>query len=90
MRQSRSSTVATPLVGERRGLVEGQTLEITSPLDGSVIGRVHEFTRTRSEEGQAAEAGGPTEEQVRQEMDAPRRERTALDLDVRSTNRRSQ
>jgi glyceraldehyde-3-phosphate dehydrogenase (NADP+) len=32
------------LVGERRGPVEGQTLEITSPLDGSVVGRVHEFT----------------------------------------------
>jgi glyceraldehyde-3-phosphate dehydrogenase (NADP+) len=32
------------LVGERRGPVEGQTLEIHSPVDGSVIGRVHEFT----------------------------------------------
>jgi glyceraldehyde-3-phosphate dehydrogenase (NADP+) len=32
------------LVGERRGPVEGQTLEVTSPLDGSVVGRVHEFT----------------------------------------------
>jgi glyceraldehyde-3-phosphate dehydrogenase (NADP+) len=32
------------LIGERRGPVEGQTLEITSPLDGSVIGKVHEFT----------------------------------------------
>jgi glyceraldehyde-3-phosphate dehydrogenase (NADP+) len=32
------------LVGERRGPVDGQTLEIKSPLDGSVIGRVHEFT----------------------------------------------
>jgi len=32
------------LVGERHGPVEGQTLEITSPLDGSVVGRVHEFT----------------------------------------------
>jgi len=32
------------LVGERHGPVDGQSLEITSPLDGSVIGQVHEFT----------------------------------------------
>jgi glyceraldehyde-3-phosphate dehydrogenase (NADP+) len=32
------------LVGERRQAVEGQTLDITSPLDGSVIGKIHEFS----------------------------------------------
>lgn len=32
------------LVGERRQPVEGQTLEIRSPVDGSVVGRVHEYT----------------------------------------------
>ncbi|MHA6794471.1 aldehyde dehydrogenase family protein [Pseudonocardia bannensis] len=32
------------LLGESRGPVEGQTLEVISPVDGSVVGRVHEFT----------------------------------------------
>jgi glyceraldehyde-3-phosphate dehydrogenase (NADP+) len=32
------------LLGERRAPVDGQTLEITSPVDGSVVGKVHEFT----------------------------------------------
>ena len=33
------------LLGERRPAVDGQTLEVRSPVDGSVVGRVHEFTR---------------------------------------------
>jgi glyceraldehyde-3-phosphate dehydrogenase (NADP+) len=32
------------LLGERRKAVAGQTLDIKSPVDGSVVGRVHEFT----------------------------------------------
>jgi glyceraldehyde-3-phosphate dehydrogenase (NADP+) len=31
-------------VGERQAPVEGQTLEIRSPVDGSLVGKVHEFT----------------------------------------------
>ncbi len=32
------------LLGERRNAVDGQTLDVLSPVDGSLIGRVHEFT----------------------------------------------
>jgi len=32
------------LIGERRAPIEDQTLDVRSPLDGSVVGRVHEFT----------------------------------------------
>jgi len=32
------------LLDERRGPVDGQTLDVVSPVDGSVVGRVHEFT----------------------------------------------
>ena len=32
------------LLGERRNAVDGQTLDVISPVDGSLIGRVHEFT----------------------------------------------
>jgi glyceraldehyde-3-phosphate dehydrogenase (NADP+) len=32
------------LLGERRKAVADQTLEVASPVDGSIIGRVHEFT----------------------------------------------
>src|SRR5438445_6105615 len=32
------------LLGERRPAVEGQTLNVVSPADGTVVGRVHEFT----------------------------------------------
>jgi glyceraldehyde-3-phosphate dehydrogenase (NADP+) len=33
------------LVGERRPPVADETLEIVSPVDGSIVGRVHEFSR---------------------------------------------
>jgi glyceraldehyde-3-phosphate dehydrogenase (NADP+) len=32
------------LLGERRAAVAGQTLDVVSPVDGSLVGRVHEFT----------------------------------------------
>jgi acyl-CoA reductase-like NAD-dependent aldehyde dehydrogenase len=32
------------LLDERRPAVDGQTLDVVSPIDGSLVGRVHEFT----------------------------------------------
>lgn len=47
---------AYTLVGERREPVEGQTMEIVSPVDGSVVGRVHEFTPQEIDTALAAAA----------------------------------
>jgi glyceraldehyde-3-phosphate dehydrogenase (NADP+) len=44
------------LLGERRGPVEGETVEIVSPVDGSVVGRVHEFTPSEIETAMNAAA----------------------------------
>jgi hypothetical protein len=74
------------LVGERRGLVEGRPWRSPHPsMARSSAGSTSSPGRDRRKDKPPK-----PEEQVRQEMDAPRREGTALDLDVRSTNRRSQ
>lgn len=61
-------TLATPfeldgrytLVGERRPAVPGQTIEVRSPIDGSVVGAVHEFTAAEIDAVfAAARAGQP-------------------------------
>jgi glyceraldehyde-3-phosphate dehydrogenase (NADP+) len=44
------------LLGERRGPVDGQTLDVVSPVDGSVVGRVHEFTPEEIETAMTAAA----------------------------------
>jgi acyl-CoA reductase-like NAD-dependent aldehyde dehydrogenase len=44
-------------LGERRPAVDGQTLDVISPVDGSLVGRVHEFT---AQEIDAVYASGRT------------------------------
>ncbi len=44
------------LLGERRVPVDGHTLEIVSPVDGSVVGLVHEFTAEEIETAMTATA----------------------------------